>query len=292
MVADGSIDEWRVLVDLFSRAPAVVLTGAGVSTDSGVPGYRDETGAWLGGAPMQFADFVGSPLARNRYWARSYAGFSRIHEADPNPAHNALARLEQAHHVALLVTQNVDSLHQRAGSKRVMDLHGRLDQVACLSCGRRVSRAWLQQLLSELNPTWDLRGGELRPDGDVELGEVDYSRFAVPACALCGGVLKPDVVFFGERVPPERHQRANTAIASAGLLLVVGSSLVVNSGFRLIRTATQLQVPVVVFNRGVTRADATATLKFEGNAGELLRQLLFHLAVDRPATGVGYECDG
>ncbi len=295
MTSIGPTNQWQLLADLFTRGPAVVLTGAGVSTDSGVPGYRDETGTWLGAAPMQFADFTRSPLARQRYWARSYAGFSRISRAQPNPAHVAIARLEQANHVALLVTQNVDTLHQRAGSKRVLDLHGRLDQVMCLSCGHQLSRVSLQQSLKDLNPMWDLSGGEIRPDGDVELGQVDYSRFTVPGCANCGGVLKPDVVFFGERVPPERHQLANAAIAQAGLLLVVGSSLVVNSGFRLIRTATQSQVPVVILNRGVTRADATATLKLEGNAGELLQQLLVQLAVAHAESGLtraGQEWDG
>lgn len=262
------------LVELFARGPAVVLTGAGVSTDSGVPGYRDETGRWLGGAPMQFQEFAGSATARRRYWARSFAGYSRIENAKPNRAHVALAKLEQANRVALVVTQNVDGLHQRAGANRVLDLHGRLDRIVCLGCGRQTDRGTHQQLLRDLNPNWSLTDGAMRPDGDSELGDADYSAFEVPDCTKCGGMLKPDVVFFGERVPLPRHAQSNAAIERAGLLIVVGSSLMVNSGYRQVRTAERAGVPIVVFNRGLTRADASAALKLDGGAGELLQRLL------------------
>lgn len=274
-------DTWLELERLFRRGPAVVLTGAGVSTDSGVPCYRDENGNWMGSAPMQFTSFTRSPLARQRYWARSYIGFGRIMHAEPNAAHHALAQLERSGRVTLLVTQNVDALHQRAGSERVLDLHGRLDQVVCLTCAHRISRHAHQRALEELNRgqwSWVHHPDQARPDGDVELGATNYETFVVPECSQCGGVLKPDVVFFGERVPPERHARANEAISGAALLLVAGSSLTVNSGYRLVRTALQHQVPVVLLNRGVTRADASATLKLEGNTGTLLQELVARVA--------------
>lgn len=268
---------WRRLTAHFARGPVVVLTGAGVSTDSGVPGYRDETGAWMGAAPMQFQDFERSPEARQRYWARSFAGFARMAGATPNPAHLALASLERAGHVRLLVTQNVDGLHQRAGSRQVLDLHGALSRVVCIQCAHSMTRRALQARLSELNPEWSATDGLIRPDGDVELGDYDYHRFVIAECPQCAGPLKPDVVFFGERVPPERHAQANAAIAEAALLLVVGSSLMVNSGYRLVRTAEQHDVPIVVINRGQTRADAVAELKLEGNAGALLSELVARL---------------
>lgn len=280
-MASVSRDTWLELMRLLERGPAVVLTGAGVSTDSGVPCYRDENGNWKGSAPMQFTTFTRSPLARQKYWARSYVGFGRIMHAQPNAAHHALAHLERSGRLKLLVTQNVDTLHQRAGSEQVLDLHGRLDQVVCLTCGSRISRHAHQRALEELNDgrwTWQHNADEARPDGDVELGARNYEDFAVPACSQCGGVLKPDVVFFGERVPPERHARANAEISSASLLLVAGSSLTVNSGYRLVRTALQHRVPVVLLNRGVTRADDSATLKLEGNAGELLQELVARVA--------------
>lgn len=273
-----SADLWHQLTTLFERGPAVVLTGAGVSTDSGVPGYRDEAGAWMGAAPMQFRDFAASLEARQRYWARSFAGFSRMADAMPNAAHTALAALERAGHLRLLVTQNVDGLHQRAGSERVLDLHGLLSRVVCIHCAHEMTRRALQARLAELNPQWIATDGLIRPDGDAELGDYDYRRFVIADCPTCGGPLKPDVVFFGERVPPERHAMANAAIAEAAVLLVVGSSLMVNSGYRLVRTAEQHATPVVVLNRGITRADATAILKLEGNAGVLLGELVARLA--------------
>lgn len=269
---------WRRLVELFTRGPAVVLTGAGVSTDSGVPGYRDETGAWTGAAPMQYSDFANSPEARQRYWARSFAGFSRMTNATPNPAHIAIAQLERAGRVSLLITQNVDGLHEHAGSQQVLNLHGVLSRIVCIQCGHSLARRALQARLSELNPEWIATDGVFRPDGDVELGDYDYQRFVVADCPNCAGPLKPDVVFFGERVPPERHTAANAAIAEAGLLLVAGSSLMVNSGYRLIRTAEQHGTPIVVINRGQTRADAVAALKLHGNAGALLTELVARLS--------------
>lgn len=261
------------MLPLLREGPIVVLTGAGVSTDSGVPGYRDETGAWMGAAPMQFSEFMASREARQRYWARSYVGFARIGRAQPNRAHVALERLERAGFVRFLVTQNVDGLHQRAGSRAVLDLHGRLSQVVCMSCGQTVRRQWVQTVLEERNMGWRPEVGTLRPDGDVDVAAHDVAHFEIVECPTCDGILKPDVVFFGERVPPERHARANAEIERATALLVVGSSLVVNSGFRLVRSAQHAHVPVVVVNRGFTRADTCAFCKLEGNAGELLGAL-------------------
>jgi NAD-dependent SIR2 family protein deacetylase len=264
---------WAEALDLFRRGPVVVLTGAGVSTDSGVPGYRDEAGAWMGATPMQFSEFMASHAARQRYWARSHIGFARMGAAQPNLAHRALYELEQAGFVSLLVTQNVDGLHQRAGSREVLELHGRLSRVLCMSCGNVVHRAWLQDALDALNAGWRPSIGSMRPDGDAEVASSDVSGFEVVSCPECNGILKPDVVFFGERVPPERHARANAAIERASALIVVGSSLMVNSGFRLVRTAERFGVPVIVVNRGVTRADPTALFKLEGNAGMVLDTL-------------------
>jgi NAD-dependent SIR2 family protein deacetylase len=276
-VSASLTQQWRPVLPYFQRGPVVVLTGAGVSTDSGVPGYRDENGAWMGASPMQFADFMASKAARQRYWARSHVGFARMGNAQPNSAHHALQRLEQAGHVRLLVTQNVDGLHQRAGSRAVLDLHGRLSQVVCTSCGQMWARQWLQETLDERNARWRPSIGALRPDGDAEVEAYDVSAFQLVDCPRCEGILKPDVVFFGERVPAERHARANAAIEQASLLIVVGSSLMVNSGFRLVRTALHANVPTVVANRGVTRADNTALLKLEGNVGALLQGLCAEL---------------
>lgn len=270
---------WHSVLQLFSRGPVVVLTGAGVSTDSGVPGYRDEAGVWLGAAPMQFDEFLSSVKARQRYWARSYIGFARMSDAQPNLAHRVLSALEHAGVVRLLVTQNVDGLHERAGSKALLKLHGRLSRVVCTSCGHTLPRALLQRRLHELNTGFLPAVGSIRPDGDADLTTEDVSRFVIEDCTECGGALKPDVVFFGERVPPERHAHANTEIERASALVVVGSSLVVNSGFRLVRTAMQCEVPVIVVNRGVTRADAHAVLKLHGNASELLCDLANELGV-------------
>jgi NAD-dependent SIR2 family protein deacetylase len=280
--SQNDLAQWEQVLPLFRRGKIVVLTGAGVSTDSGVPGYRDETGAWKGAAPIQFDEFVNSLAARQRYWARSHVGFARMGSAEPNRAHLALHALEEAGHIELLVTQNVDGLHQRAGSQNVLDLHGRLSRVVCMSCGYMAARSWLQQVLDELNVGWRPDVGSSRPDGDADVAMADVSHFQVADCPSCRGVLKPDVVFFGERVPPERHVRANTAIERANALLVVGSSLVVNSGYRLIRTAQGGDVPIIVVNRGVTRADPSAVLKLEGNASELLDALCRALGVRTP----------
>ena len=247
-----------------------VLTGAGVSTDSGIPDYRDERGAWKVREPIQYRDFVASEAVRRRYWARSMLGFPLMSSAAPNGAHHALVHLETRGALSLLVTQNVDGLHRRAGSENVVDLHGRLDQVRCLGCGALTERATLQTELVARNPAFSRENVVVKPDGDAELTDVDYRRFEIPECRACGGILKPHVVFFGENVPPERVTRAMIALEHARLLLIVGTSLMVYSGFRFARAAARLGVPIAIVNRGVTRADELSALKLEGNVGAIL----------------------
>ena len=255
-----------------------VLSGAGVSTDSGIPGYRDERGAWQGRAPVQYRDFVGSESVRKRYWARSSLGFPLIANAAPNAAHHALRALERRSVLSLLVSQNVDGLHRRAGSQQLVDLHGRLDQVRCLGCEALTSRAELQSELLARNPEFARASATFKPDGDAELEDVDYERFQVVPCAACGGMLKPHVVFFGESVPVARVQQAMSALERSRLLLIVGSSLMVFSGYRFARAAAQLGLPVAIVNRGVTRADELSALKLDGDVGEILSGVVRALA--------------
>jgi NAD-dependent SIR2 family protein deacetylase len=250
----------------------LVLTGAGVSTESGIPDYRDERGQWKRSPPMQYRDFVGSEARRRRYWARSLLGFKVLGRAQPNLAHRSLVELERRGLLAGVVTQNVDGLHQAAGAEHVIDLHGRIDRVVCLSCGTGRARASLQVELEALNPAWAERVGVIAPDGDADPGGADDSAFRIVACE-CGGILKPDVVFFGENVPKERVARAMAGVEAARSLLVVGSSLMVFSGYRFARTAARLGRPIAVVNRGETRADALARVKVEGEAGSALGQL-------------------
>jgi NAD-dependent SIR2 family protein deacetylase len=238
-----------------------VLTGAGCSTDSGIPDYRDENGDWKRARPVMFQAFVGDLSTRRRYWARSLVGWRRFGHARPNDAHRALARLEQQGRTEVLVTQNVDGLHQSAGSARVIDLHGRLDQVRCLGCERRSDRERLQHRLRELNPHWARLDARDAPDGDADLEGLDFSGFEIPACEDCGGLLKPDVVFFGESVPQERVAAALQAVQEADAVLVVGSSLMVYSGYRFAQAAAKAGKPIAAVNLGRTRADALLALK-------------------------------
>jgi NAD-dependent SIR2 family protein deacetylase len=258
------------LKQLLAGGRVFVLTGAGVSTDSGIPDYRDEHGAWKGREPVQYRDFLASDAVRRRYWARSMLGFPLLASATPNAAHHALAELEKRGALSLLVTQNVDGLHHRAGSEGVVDLHGRLDQVRCLGCGALTERAALQSELRARNPDFARADAVVKPDGDAELEAVDYQRFEVVACGACGGILKPHVVFFGENVPAERVARAMAALEQAKWLLIAGTSLMVFSGFRFARAAARLGVPIAIVNRGVTRADEMSALKIDGNIGEIL----------------------
>jgi len=239
----------------------LVLTGAGCSTASGIPDYRDADGAWKRTPPVQFRDFMGDVQTRRRYWARSMAGWTHFSGATPNAAHHALTALERQGHVELLVTQNVDRLHQAAGSQRTLDLHGRLDQVRCMDCGRVTARADLQAQLHERNPDWAWLRAAAAPDGDADLRARDFSGFDVPDCVQCGGVLKPDVVFYGESVPAERVETALRHLHRANGLLVVGSSLMVYSGYRFALAAAQAGIPMAAVNLGRTRADELLELK-------------------------------
>ena len=251
-----------------------MLTGAGCSTRSGIPDYRDANGSWKQPPPMNYQTFTATEAARQRYWARSLVGWPRIGAARPNAAHRALAHLESLGKCEVLVTQNVDSLHHAAGSINVIDLHGRLDQVRCLGCGRHSPRAALQAELILQNPQWAGLEAGFAPDGDANLEVQNFSSFAVPPCLHCGGVLKPDVVFFGETVPRERVAAAYSHLARADAVLVVGSSLMVYSGYRFVDAASRDTKPVAAVNLGRTRADQALTLKVEQACEDALAFLL------------------
>lgn len=251
------------LLEFVSRYPRLlVLTGAGISTDSGIPDYRDRNGEWKRKQPVQHADFMHSSATRQRYWGRSLIGWPVMSNARPNPSHYALARLEQQGQIELLVTQNVDRLHQRAGSQAVIDLHGRSDRVICMHCDFATDRAHQHQHCAELNPDFLQYSAAVAPDGDADL-EVDFSQFQVPDCPQCGGILKPDVVFFGDNVPKQRVEQALSALQRADALLVIGSSLMVYSGFRFCRRAEEWGKPIAALTLGRTRADELLSLKID-----------------------------
>jgi NAD-dependent SIR2 family protein deacetylase len=262
------------LREFIDRHPRLcVLTGAGVSTSSGIPDYRDEAGEWKRARPVEFRPFMTDPKVRQRYWSRSTVGWPIISAAKPNAAHRALATLETNGVVQLLITQNVDGLHAAAGSQNVIDLHGRLTLVRCMQCGHMLAREDLQGWLLDNNPTWSNVEANVAPDGDVDLSNRDYSKFVVPDCPQCGGILKPDVVFFGENVPPERVARAFDGVAKADALLVVGSSLMVYSGYRFAEAAANAGKPIAAVNLGRTRADHLITLKINESADEVLSEI-------------------
>jgi NAD-dependent SIR2 family protein deacetylase len=251
-----------------------VLTGAGCSTPSGIPDYRDAEGQWKRARPVTYQAFMGEEKTRRRYWARSLIGWRLMRQAEPNDAHRALARLEAAGRTEVLLTQNVDRLHQAAGSAQVIDLHGRIDRVRCMDCEQRSPRVELQDELSALNPDWlDLDAAEA-PDGDADLEGADFSSFVVPTCRRCGGLLKPDVVFFGENVPRDRVDAAFRHLDKADAVMIVGSSLMVYSGFRFVQQAANLGKPVAAINLGRTRADGLLTLKVEQSCEAALAFLL------------------
>jgi NAD-dependent SIR2 family protein deacetylase len=269
--SDGSTD---ALLDFIHRhARLFVLTGAGCSTESGIPDYRDADGEWKRRRPIMLQDFVANEHSRKRYWARSLAGFRRMRSARPNEAHYSLARLERHGRIAQLVTQNVDGLHQTAGSRQVIDLHGRIDTVRCMGCEQRSSREQLQLELERRNPEFAALDGVEAPDGDADLEHVAFETFDVPACNGCGGMLKPDVVFFGEGVPAERVHRAMTTIERADAMLVVGSSLMVYSGYRFVKAMADAGKPIAAINLGRTRADDLLTLKVTDRCASALRVL-------------------
>lgn len=249
----------------------LVLTGAGISTDSGIPDYRGA--GRVARHPMTYDTFMGSKEAQIRYWARSFIGWNRIAEAQPNRGHFALAEAESANKIFQIITQNVDQLHQKAGSREVIDLHGRLDQVRCMNCNIRFNRTQMDVMLADLNPNVDRTADfEFTPDGDAEVEAA--ANFQIPACPSCGGVLKPDVVFFGESVPTATVELAMKRLDDADALLVAGTSLSVNSGLRFARRAARSNKPIVIVNIGQTKADELATAKIEANTSLVLERLL------------------
>ena len=254
-----------------------VLTGAGCSTASGIPDYRDDAGRWKHRQPVQYADFVNNAGTRHRYWAQSLVGWSRIASARPNAAHVALARLEAAGRTTCVITQNVDNLHRLAGNRNVIDLHGVLHRIRCLACGDRKARSEFQFRLQRLNPDWHAPVSEFGPDGDARLTMTDFQSFNVPDCDQCGGMLKPDVVFFGESVPVDRVRQASEFLQRSDALLVVGSSLMVFSGYRFVRMASAAGLPIAIVNRGATRADPLANWKVSGDCCSLLAAAVGHL---------------
>ncbi|MGH8128326.1 MAG: NAD-dependent protein deacetylase [Gammaproteobacteria bacterium] len=258
---------------LRARKHIAAITGAGISTDSGIPDYRDADGNWKRCAPVMFRDFVENLAVRRRYWARSMSGWPSFEAARPAAAHHALSTLEAAGRLQGIVTQNVDDLHRRAGSRHVVDLHGRLARVRCLDCGQRSPRALLQQELLRSNPGFQIRLAGLAPDGDADLEQTDYSTFVVPTCPKCGGLLKPDVTFYGETIPPERTRRAEAILAGADAVLVIGSSLMVFSAYRLVRNAARAGIPVFALNLGRTRADDLLEARITAPAGETVPTL-------------------
>lgn len=270
--SDVLLDE---AIRLMRGSRVAVLTGAGVSTDSGIPDYRGE-GAPVR-TPMTVQTFLASETARKRYWAGSHLGWRTFGTAQPNDGHRALARLEAGGVVSGIVTQNVDGLHRRAGSSHVVELHGASDRVLCLTCGQVFARESVADRLAELNPHIDLDVAiRPAPDGDVEVDDVE--SMVIPACTVCGGTLKPDVVFFGEFVPTPVYRQAAALVQRADVLLVAGSSLVVNSGVRLLEIARRRRVPIVVVNRGITKGDSRATVKIDSGATETLTAMAEALA--------------
>lgn len=267
----------EALADLLRGHRTVVLTGAGISTESGIPDYRGEGTRRRAKSPIQYRQFVEKGGVRQRYWARSLAGWPRVEAATPNAGHRALARLERAGLVKGVITQNVDRLHQQCGSQRVVELHGALAEVCCLSCGRISRRRGLQKRLLRINPAWDEQVVQLRPDGDAYLSKGAEQVFRVPACLRCGGILKPNVVFFGENVPEGRVERAWQLFEEAEVLLVLGSSLTVYSGYRFVLRAAREGVPVAIVNLGPTRADDRAALRLKGVLGKVLPRLACRL---------------
>jgi NAD-dependent SIR2 family protein deacetylase len=267
------------LADFLADAGSVVvLSGAGVSTASGIPDYRDRDGEWKHAQPIQFGPFVRSEETRRRYWARSYVGWQRFSAAQPNAAHLAIAELEKVVDVDRLITQNVDGLHAVAGSRNIIELHGELSKVRCIGCDSITPRAEFQQSLQAENLNWHADVFRYNPDGDAELAGDNYRDFVVPACAGCGGIIKPDVVMFGETVPKDRVGEAVAAVERANALLVIGSSLMVFSGFRFARLAAAAKKPIAIVNQGRTRADDIATLKVDDDCAAVLGAALEMLA--------------
>ncbi|MEV8372136.1 NAD-dependent protein deacetylase [Kribbella sp. NPDC056861] len=272
-LAPGTTDVAPV-VDVVRDGGVVVLSGAGISTESGIPDYRGETGSLRTHTPMTYGDFVGSEAGRQRYWARSHLGWRTIARADPNAGHRAVAALQARGYVDGVITQNVDGLHGAAGARDVIELHGNLDRVICLDCRQTTPREELDRRFREANPAFEGEATRINPDGDVELPEEVVKEFHLVACANCGSpLLKPDVVFFGENVPKPRVERCYRLIDDARAVLVLGSSLTVMSGFRFVRYAAKAGKPVLIINQGLTRGDPYAAVRVNLPLGQALTSL-------------------
>jgi NAD-dependent SIR2 family protein deacetylase len=266
--------EFAMLADLVADGDVVVLSGAGLSTESGIPDYRGETGRRRRAEPMTYQTFTGSAAARRRYWARSHLGWRHVTGAAPNAGHRAVAELQRRGLVTGIITQNVDGLQQAAGAHGVIELHGSLDRVVCLGCGRRTPRGELDDRLRAANPHWSADVRAINPDGDAVLADEEIDAFRVVDCADCGGVLKPDVVFFGENVPKPRVDACYALTERAGTLLVLGSSLTVLSGYRFVRHAARHGIPIVIINQGATRGHQHALAAFDTPLGPALTALV------------------
>lgn len=268
------------VVDAVRAGGVLVLSGAGISTESGIPDYRGEGGSLSRHTPMTYQDFTGDARARRRYWARSHLGWRTFGRARPNDGHRAVAAFGRAGLLGGVVTQNVDGLHQAAGSDGVVELHGGLDRVVCLDCGDTSARRELARRLEEANPGFDPVPAAINPDGDADLTDEQVAGFHVMPCVVCGGVLKPDVVFFGESVPPARVEHCRELVRAAASVLVLGSSLTVMSGLRFVRQAAQAGTPVVIVNRDPTRGDTLAAARVALPLGKALTAVAERLAVD------------
>ena len=261
----------NVLDQLIQRTHWLVLTGAGVSAESGVPTYRDRNGIWQRKPPVKHDEFIKQHSARQRFWSRNMVGWRFMTSAKPNVAHNMLADLEATGHVGCLITQNVDGLHQRAGSQMVIDLHGRMDTVTCISCHLKFPRQPLQQWLEKHNPEYAALTGAIAPDGDADIDDLDYSAMQIPDCEYCGGILKPDAVFYGDSIPKKRLADVEHEMENAKGLVVIGSSLTTYSGYRFCLWAQQQKKPIIIINQGATRADSIATERTDEHCGLVLK---------------------
>lgn len=253
-----------------TKSRILVITGAGISAESGIPTYRNDKGEWQRSRPIQYQEFVREEACRQRYWTRSAVGWQAVHRARPNQAHRALASIESVGKLSLLVTQNVDRLHQQAGHKRVIDLHGRIDRVVCLDCGQYESRDGVQLRLLTDNPFLNDLSAPIAPDGDADVAPEYVSRVRSPVCLECGGVVMPDVVFYGGSVPKQRVTNIENTLQKSDGLLAIGSSLSVYSSYRFCKAAQALGIPIAIINRGTTRADDLASLKIEEGCSDVL----------------------
>ena len=272
-LAGGPADSVAEIAGLIGAGGVVILSGAGLSTESGIPDYRGATGLARRAEPMTYQAFTGAAAARQRYWARSHLGWRHIARAAPNRGHRAVAELQRRGLLSGIITQNVDGLHQQGGARDVTELHGSLSRVICLGCGERTPRGELDQRLRAANPAWDARARQVNPDGDAVLDAGATDQFQVVDCLRCAGALKPDVIFFGENVPPGRVADCYALVGAARAFLVLGSSLTVMSGYRFVRHAAKLGIPVAIINQGATRGDAQATVILDAPLGPALTSL-------------------